>query len=93
MLKEQKAIIHRPLFEIATEIRQDWRKQHKSFNFAEPYRAAMADLTHISDMYGADTACSVVLYFLSNATTWRGDTARKIKDELRQIVRATGYKL
>ena len=26
-------------------------------------------------MYGYDTAKSVVLYFLSNATSWRGEVA------------------
>lgn len=83
----------RPLYEIATEIRRDWAAQKKQFPYAAPYREAMADLTHISDMYGADTAQSVVLYFLSNAATWRGDTAKRVKQELKDIVKANGYKL
>lgn len=28
---------------------------------------------------------SIVLYFLSNATTWRGDDARRIKAELKKL--------
>jgi len=28
-----------------------------------------------------------VRYFLSNATTWRGDTARRIKAELKEMLR------
>lgn len=91
MLKQTTT--HRPLYEIATEIRRDWSAQGKTFPYAAPYREAMADLTHISDMYGADTAQSVVLYFLSNAASWRGDTAERVKQELKDIVKANGYKL
>ena len=91
MLKQTQT--HRPLYEIAIEIRKDWRSQGKQFPTAAPYREAMADLTHISDMYGADSAKSIVLYFLSNAATWRGDTAKRIKQELKDIVKSTGYKM
>lgn len=91
MLKQTTT--HRPLYEIATEIRKDWQLQRKQFPYAAPYREAMADLTNINDNYGADSAKSVVLYFLSNASTWRGDTAKRVKQELKDIVKSTGYKL
>ncbi len=65
---------HRPLHEIATEI-------------AVPYIVAMYDLTSITDSYGADSAQDIVLRFLCNAVTWRGETARRIKRELRAILR------
>jgi len=29
----------------------------------------------------------IVRYFLSNATTWRGETARRIKAELKQMLK------
>ena len=79
---------HRPLFEIAAEIIQDidhglWSKQ-AAFH-ASPYLAAMKELHFITDDYYADSGKSVVLYFLSNAATWRGETARRIKAELRSM--------
>ncbi len=82
----------RPLYEIARDIRLDWAAQKKQFPYAAPYREAMADLTDMTQMYGADSAKSVVLYFLSNAATWRGDTAKKIKAELKDMLKSVGYK-
>ena len=38
------------------------------------------------DMYGFNTAESIVRYFLSNASTWRGETAKRIKKELKAMV-------
>ena len=73
----------RPLYEIAKEIRQDWGA--KVYFGAKPYLSAMATLDKISDNYGADSGKSVVLYFLSNASTWRGETAKRIKAELKKI--------
>lgn len=74
---------HRPLHVIANEIRTDWGNR---INFAaKPYLDAMLCLDRITDTYGADSAKSVVLYFLSNASTWRGDTARRVKAELKAM--------
>jgi hypothetical protein len=74
----------RNLSEIAAEIRKDW----KPVNFAaRPYLEAMAELNSMKDMYYADSAKSVVLYFLSNASTWRGETAKQIKKELKAMVK------
>jgi hypothetical protein len=47
----------------------------------------MGSLDEITDNYGQDSAESIVLYFLSNATTWRGETARRIKTELKGFVK------
>lgn len=74
----------RKLHEIAREIRADW----KTINYAaRPYLEAMACLDSITDRYGADNARGVVLYFLCNASAWRGDTARRIKAELKEMAR------
>lgn len=73
---------HRPIYEIAAEIRKDWKKPYFG---AVPYLDAMGSLDQVSDQYIADTGQSVVLYFLANANTWRGETARRIKKELREI--------
>jgi hypothetical protein len=71
----------RPLCEIAREIRKDW----KNVNYAAaPYLDAMGSLNSIQDDYYADSGVSVVLYFLSNASSWRGETAKRIKAELKK---------
>lgn len=74
----------RTLAAIAAEIETDWRKPYFG---AVPYLDAMRSLDAITDNYYQDSAESIVLYFLSNATTWRGDTARRIKTELKAMVR------
>lgn len=74
----------RPLSAIAADIRKDWTKP----NFAAvPYLDAMATLNSIDDRYYEDSAKSIVLYFLSNATTWKGEVARTIKAELKRIAK------
>jgi hypothetical protein len=78
----KKSIAPRTLFEIAEEIKQDWKKPYFG---AVPYLQAMATLRTIDDMYIQDTASSIVLYFLANAGTWRGKTARRIKLELKDM--------
>lgn len=80
---------HRLLHEIAREIRVDWSKQAKSGRVpphADAYLRPMETLNTINDNYHMDSARSVVLYFLSNATTWKGETARRIKAELKGLL-------
>jgi len=73
---------NRPLYEIVKEIRKDWT----NVNFAaKPYLNAMSSLNSINDNYGVDSGKSIVLYFLSNASTWRGETAKRIKKELKSL--------
>jgi hypothetical protein len=72
----------RSLREIAYEIKRDWAKPNYA---AAPYLDAMTGLGSINDDYYQDSGRSVVLYFLSNASTWRGETAKRIKKELKQI--------
>jgi hypothetical protein len=74
----------RPISEIAMEIRKDWKKPYFG---AVPYLQAMMCLNSINDLYGFDDAKTIVLYFLANAGTWRGDTAKKIKAELRSMTK------
>lgn len=77
----------RPIFEIAREIRKEWKNVWFG---AEPYLRAMSSLVNITDKYGDDDAESVILYFLSNATYWRGEAARRIKSELNQMLKQNG---
>jgi hypothetical protein len=73
---------HRPLAIIAAEIRKDWAKVNYA---AAPYLDALRSLDQVTDQYGADSGEDMILYFLSNATTWRGEKAKAIKAELKQI--------
>ena len=69
--------------EIAAIISKDW----KNVNYAEkPYLEAMFSLQTISDTCLNDDARSIINYFLGNATSWRGDTAREVKKKLKTLV-------
>lgn len=72
----------RPIHVIASEIEKTWKKVSPH---ARPYLDAMFALNDISDNYGYDTGVFIVLYFLSNATGWKGDDAKRIKAELRSM--------
>lgn len=69
---------------IAREIRADWKNVYFG---AKPYLQAMADLDSIEDNYILDPGRSIVAYFLANASTWRGEVARRIKAELREMLK------
>ena len=79
----------RPISQIAREVYKDWQKNGRSnVNYAaKPYLEAMQCLDSINDHYLMDSAQSVVMYFLCNATTWRGEKAREIKKELNAMVK------
>ena len=70
-----------PLYEIADIIAADWGKVWFG---AVPYLDAMRSLESIHDDYGLDSGHSIVAYFISNAATWKGETARTVKAELRR---------
>lgn len=74
----------RPIYEIAAEIRRTWDKPYFG---ARPYLDAMQDLEGITDKYYADDARGIVAYFLGNAKTWRGEDAKRIKAELRELIK------
>ena len=69
---------------IARDIRNNW----KNINYAaKPYLDAMMQLNTIQDNYYQDSAYSIIIYFLANANSWRGDIARQIKKELRDMIK------
>lgn len=80
-MSDQKNV--RPLSAIAAEITASW----KNVNFAaKPYMSAMRSLNGVDDNYGYDDARGIVLYFLSNASAWRGEDAKRIKAELKALL-------
>jgi len=74
--------------EIAAIISNDWRSNGKVINFgAKPYLSAMYCLNSVNDNYGCDSGKSIVAYFLSNASTWRGEVAKAVKKELNKRIK------
>ncbi|QGH79769.1 hypothetical protein SEA_ANON_98 [Gordonia phage Anon] len=74
----------RTLSEIAGEIWATWTKPYFG---AVPYLEAMQHIQGVEDKYGWDSGDSIVRYFLSNAGTWRGEDAKRIKAELKAMVK------
>jgi hypothetical protein len=73
----------RPIWAIAEDIQSNWPNVYFG---AVPYLQAMTFIEDIGDFYYQDSAADIVRYFLSNAKTWRGDAARRIKAELKALV-------
>ncbi len=71
---------------IARDISSDWAKPYFG---AVPYLDAMHSLSTMQDKFYFDDAESVVRYFLSNATSWKGETARAIKAELKAMLKGS----
>jgi len=74
---------HRPIYEIAYEIKKDWEKPYFG---AVPYLEAMLTLSVLDDNFYMDSGDIIIRYFLSNASTYRGEKAKALKAELKAIV-------
>jgi hypothetical protein len=59
----------------------DWSTQPSGVHYVDISRCRAMD--KITRMDSAKT----MLYFLSNAQTWRGETARRVKKELNQTLK------
>jgi len=77
---------NRSLSSIAREIRADWKNPYFG---AVPYLDAMLSLDSVADPYYYDSGKTIVAYFLANASTYRGETAKRIKLELKSILAGT----
>ena len=85
MAKKKSKKAPRSLYVIAQEIHHTWPNVYYG---AVPYLSAMGQMATMQDMYGVEDAKGIVLYFLSNATSWRGPDAKRIKAELNAMVKA-----
>ena len=75
----------RSLGRIALEIYKDWGDK---VNFAaKPYLRDMLHLHSVDDEWYAETGRHIVIYFLSNAGSWRGEKAKAIKAELKEMLK------
>lgn len=72
------------IYHIAQEISEKWKNPSYC---AKPYIEAMRHLSRISDVYITEDGTSIVLRFLFNSSTWRGEDARRIKAELKALVK------
>ena len=72
------------LNKIAARIRADWFNVNYA---ARPYLDAMFSLHSLNDTYGVDSGSTIVSYFLANAGSWRGEIARQVKKELREMLK------
>jgi hypothetical protein len=70
--------------EIAHAIAKDWKNISP---YAKDYLNAMKEIRDINGAYYADSAKSVVLYFLANASTYRGENARAYKALLKEMIK------
>lgn len=74
---------NRTLSAIARDIRKDWGTK---VNYAaRPYLDAMLCMDSVNDNYGFDSGRSIVLYFLGNASMYRGEKAKALKLELKKV--------
>ena len=74
---------------IAEIIRKDWiTKSPTGVNYAaKPYLDAMRSIDNINDPYIVETGRDMVMYFLSNASSWRGEVAKAIKLHLNNLIK------
>lgn len=70
----------RPISVIAADIKKNWKNVYFG---AEPYLQAMSQIDSIDGKYLYENASDIVIYFLSNATYWKGTEAQFIKAELK----------
>lgn len=84
----------RPIHRIASEAIMDMEAQARAkgkywrhmFPYLHQYADAMLSLDTLEDKYMFDSGYGIVGGFLSNCSTWRGETAKRIKVELRQMM-------
>jgi len=74
----------RPLHVIAKEIRTDWKPMSPHAN---AHLEAFDNATSIDEVYYCDSVKSEVCYFLANASTWKGETAKRVKAELKAMLK------
>lgn len=74
----------RTIREIAQEIHCEWPNCHFT---AYPYLQAMLELKTVDDVYGVESGRDIVAYFLSNALSFRGEAARRLKKELKDLLK------
>jgi hypothetical protein len=73
----------RPLYEIAQDALASDSLKGNTRIYAEAYLKPMLSLSSVQENYMYDSGESIVIYALANLQHWRGDTAKRIKAELK----------
>lgn len=87
MTDTSSSLAQAPIAQLANACIRDWKARGTISKSAIPYLSAMLTLQDMSSSYGCDDAKTIVLYFLSNASGWRGENAKAIKAELNRRVK------
>ena len=78
------------LHEIAVIISKDWKKVTKDGKvhpYAKPYVEAMMSCETLDSRYIVEDGRTQVIYFLSNASYWKGAVAKEVKLYLNKILK------
>ena len=73
----------RDICEIAGDIARDPSLKGTARATSMPYLYGLQSVRTSSDMYGMDNAGHMVAYALVNLQSWRGESARALKAELK----------
>lgn len=63
-------------------IGRDWKNISP---YAKPYYEAMCTMENENSSYMFDSGKSIILYFLSNASSWKGEVAKEVKNSLKKL--------
>lgn len=74
----------RLISEIARDIQREWLNISPA---ARPYLQAMLTLSTKADKYVFDSAEDIVLRFLCNASSFKGEAARVLKQQLKDAIK------
>lgn len=73
--------------EIANEILKEWKNPSEYARmYAWPYLKAMTTLNTVKDKYYLEDGDEIILRFLTNAGSFKGEAARRLKKELKSLV-------
>ena len=61
-----------------------WREKYWA---AAPYINALLDCETVNDQYGADSAKILIAYLLGNLSGYKGDKAKALKKELKDLIK------
>lgn len=75
-----EATAPRPISAIARDIRKAWPKPYFG---AVPYLNAMLQIESANDAFYEEDGRTQIIYFLGNATSFRGPEAKALKAELK----------
>lgn len=79
-----------PIYAIARDIWDNWKTHYRDkpvrpafYVRGGPYLHAMLHIATCDEHFGLEDGEMIVLRFLNAVTTWRGDAARKFKEQLK----------